>query len=141
MFSVVFRGEHGNMHVVSIERPPAGLRALDGARAQLGPQVTHIEEPLGYYKYELACSVSETQARRACSASGAFGYDFGVSVVVPRAALNTYVLVRWRPLSTSETIAACDYGIDARQLVEDWINDGAPLEWTPDGYEPDNDNQ
>jgi hypothetical protein len=38
-------------------------------------------------------------------------------------------------LSTSETIAACDYEIDAERLVEDWINAGAPREWTPDGYE------
>jgi hypothetical protein len=118
---------------VSIDKPPAGLRALDGARAQLGPQIKYIAEPLGFYRFEVRCDVSEEQARRACSVSGVFGYTFKAEVVVPPATLNQYVRVNWRPLPDNETIAACDYDIDAAQLVEDWIAAGAPLKWEPSG--------
>jgi hypothetical protein len=136
MFSVMFRGSSCCDYVVEIADAPAGLRALDGARAQLGPQIAHIAEPLGCYRFEVCCAVSEEQARRACSASGAFGYAFKAEVVVPRAALNRYVLVNWRPLPDNETLAACDYDIDAAQLVEDWLAAGAQAEWTPSGYKP-----
>jgi hypothetical protein len=136
MFKVTFITTTSFGYVVSIDNPPAGLRALDGARAQLGPQIACVSEPLGFFRYEIQCNVTESQARKACSASGAFGYAFGASVVVPREALNQYVRVNWRPLPDAANIAACDYSIDAAQLVEDWLAAGAPLEWTPDGYEP-----
>jgi hypothetical protein len=82
------------------------------------------------------CDVTEAQARKACSSSGAFGKSRQATVTVPSEALNRWASFSWRCLPGNVTIAECVPSLDYKCVVEAWLSDGAPLEWTPSGYEP-----
>jgi hypothetical protein len=137
MFIVEFCSQSLYTYIVKVA-PPDGLEALDAARDALGPQITYVKCPKsGVSRFEVVCDVTESQARQACSASGAFSKSRQATVSVPSQALNRWAQFSWRCLPGNVTIAECVPGLDYKRVVEAWLSDGAPLNWTPSGYEPD----
>jgi hypothetical protein len=131
MFVVTFRSQHIDQYVIRFSSPD-GLRALDEARATFGPEIEYVTHPfVDFCRFEVCCDVTDEQARRAFFASGAFGESRQVTITVPPEALTKYVGVEYK--LWGETAADCDYSVDARQLVEDWLAAGAPLKWEPPG--------
>jgi hypothetical protein len=125
-FSVTFVGEDRAWVVADQrERDP---RALDAARVQLGATIQDVRFYPMSSQSQLTCTLDDAQARRAGSV---FAAANAAKVVVPPVSLNRYVLIEWRPVPGSETIAVCDYILDAERLVEDWLSAGAPLTWNP----------
>jgi hypothetical protein len=133
MFSVKFTCVQANHHIICIEEPPAGLSALDAARAQLGSDIRTVAPPLGFYKYEIACSLTEEQARRA---TNQFGKQWSTCVRVLRGAFNNCVIHTWNRLQSNPTCATLDYNIDRDTIVEAWLDAGAPNLWVPPQEEP-----
>jgi hypothetical protein len=140
MFIVTFRSQHIDQYVIRFSSPD-GLRALDEARAKLGPAIEYVTHPFaGFYRFEVCCDVTDEQARRAFFASGVFGESCQETVIVPPESLTRYVGVEYK--LWGETAADCDYSLDAERLVEDWIAAGAPLKWEPPGItEAEEENQ
>jgi hypothetical protein len=130
-FSVTFVGEDGAWVVE--DRRDRDPRALDAARVQLGAAIQAVQFYPASRQSHLACTLNDTQARRA---GGVFADATDAQVVVPPAALNRYILIEWRPIPGSETIAACEYILDADRLVEDWLAAGAPVAWNPLNNKP-----
>jgi hypothetical protein len=134
MFKVTFCCISAGKHVISISNPPAGLKAIDTARAELGPDIVKVRLQGGYYEYEVMCDVTEAQARRA---PHQFGEKWGACVRVLPGALNGCVVYRWQRSPHVDTIAVMSPIIDREAIVEGWLSAGAPTEWVPpDGYEP-----
>jgi hypothetical protein len=130
MFIVTFRS-NSVAYVIDFAHPD-GLRALDNARAILGPQVDSIMRPSSHFcRFEICCDVSEAQARRAFVKSGVFGEARQAAVTVPPEALTQFVTAEWRLQPGSETRAECTPRIRCADIVEAWITAGAPLEWSP----------
>jgi hypothetical protein len=128
MFTVKFVGLNANSHVVCIQEPPAGLSALDAARAQLGSDILTVEPPLGFYKYEVTCSLTEEQARQA---PHQFSNHWGACVRVLQGAFNNCVLYAWNRLQSDSTCAMLSYDVDRDTIVEAWLEAGAPTDWVP----------
>jgi hypothetical protein len=121
---------------------PDGLRALDNARAVLGPQVDYIARQESHFcRFDVCCDVSESQARRAFAQSGAFGENRQVKVIVPAESLTRFVSAEWRLMAGSETIAECQPVIRYADIVDAWLSEGAPATWTPADSKTDNDNR
>jgi hypothetical protein len=137
MFSVEFRSDSGDGCVVRMAEPSAGLRALDAARNQLGADIVRVERRRAFEKFTAKCSLTEEQARRAYSR---FADSWDVTVVVPPHALNGYMTCSYVRAPGESTCARIDCDVDAERLIEEWLAAGAPWNWTPSGYEPD-DNQ
>jgi hypothetical protein len=136
MFSVTFRGNSPDAYIIRVS-PPDGLKALDAACATLGPQVDFVaRQAYDFCEFEICCRVSEEQARKAFFRSGAFGESRQVTVKVPPEALNRWTCGSWRLMPGSDTIAEWIPSIRYADIVDAWLADGAPLEWTPSGYEP-----
>jgi hypothetical protein len=125
-FSVTFVGEDGAWVVV--DRRDRDPRALDAARVQLGATIQAVQFCPASRQSHLTCTLNDAQARRA---GGALADATDAQVVVPPASLNRYILIEWRPIPGSETIAECDYIVDSERLVEDWLSAGAPVAWNP----------
>jgi len=128
MFRVAFHCASCCDYVINIDTPPAGLRALDAARAALGPDIARVERPLGFYQFDITCDVTEAQARRAAHL---FADSFGASVCARKGALNGCVRYRWRRHRDDASLAVLEYEIDRQAAVEDWLAAGAPSEWLP----------
>jgi hypothetical protein len=137
MFIVTFRCKEVVAYVIDFASPD-GLKALDSARAVLGPQVNYIaRQSSNFCRFEVCCDVSEPQARRAVVQSGVFGESRQATVTVPPESLTKFVQVSWGFMKGSDSIAECLPNINRTQIVEAWIEDGAPLEWTPAASTPD----
>jgi hypothetical protein len=128
MFTVKFTCTQASQHVIAITEPPAGLRALDAARTELGPEIVRVEHPLGFYRWDVVCDLSEEQARRA---SHQFGEKWGACVRALPGALNGCVIYRWKRHPHVANYAVLEYDIDYAAAVEGWLEAGAPTEWLP----------
>jgi hypothetical protein len=132
MFTVTFRAPSIDAYVIRTSAPD-GFRALDAARAQIGPQIDYVAQAAyGLCRFEICCDVTEEQARRAFFASGVFGESRTATVLVPAEALNRWVVFSWRLMPGSDTIAECIISCRHSAIVEAWLTAGAPLEWTPE---------
>jgi hypothetical protein len=125
-FSVTFVGEDGAWVVE--DRRDRDPRALDAARVQLGAAIQAVQFCPARRQSHITYPLNDTQARRA---GGVFAAATDAQVVVPPASLNRYILIEWRPIPGSETIAVCKYTVDSERLVEDWLAAGAPVAWNP----------
>jgi hypothetical protein len=134
MFIVNFRC-NSVAYVVDFSYPD-GLKALDSARVALGPQIAYITRPSSHFcRFEVCCDVTEAQARRAFVKSGVFGESRQATVTVPPESLTKFVQVSWGFMPGSDSRAECLPSINCADIVEAWLADGAPLEWTPSGTE------
>jgi hypothetical protein len=138
MFIVTFRS-NSVAYVIDFASPD-GLKALDAARSVLGPQIDYIARPASNFcRFEVCCDVTESQARRAFCTSGVFGESRQATVTVPPESLTKFVQVSWGFMPGSDSRAECTPIIACDRIVEAWINDGAPLEWSPAASTTDND--
>jgi hypothetical protein len=128
MFTVKFSCVQASKHVIEIIHPPAGLQALDAARAALGPDIVRVEHPQGFYYYDVVCDLTEAQARLA---PHQFAGHWDATVKVLPGALNGCVIYKWRRHPRIATCATLDYEIDRAAAVEGWLAAGAPSEWIP----------
>jgi hypothetical protein len=125
-FSVEFVGEKKAWVIGGMRE--RGLCALDAARAKLG---SHISDVRFYPMSDQAivtCTIDEETARRAAHVFGRFN---AAEVCVPASALNQYVVFSYRE---EKGVGVQSMDVDAERLINDWLTDGAPLDWEPPGY-------
>jgi hypothetical protein len=128
MFTVSFSTREGRRYAIEDAPRECGLRALDKARAQLGPGILSVRHDTSTCYYVVPISLTEAQARRAFSA---FENVNDAIVHVPPAALNRYVRYKYRIVERRASEAIQTLTVAEDQLVEDWLAAGAPAEWVP----------
>jgi hypothetical protein len=126
MFFVTFRCEAYASCIVEI-RPMAGLKALDAARAALGPDIARVERRQEFTQLVVKCELTEMQARKAAQ----FADSWETVVTVPPRSLNRYVVYGFVRSPAEPTCARISCDIDGNAVVEDWLRAGAPPEWEP----------
>jgi hypothetical protein len=125
-FSVEFVGEKRSWVIENTRE--RGLCALDAARAKLGSHISDVRFYPMSDQAQVVCSLNEDVARRAAHVFGRFNV---AEVCVPRGALSQYVVFSYRE---EKGVGVQSMDVDAERLINDWLTDGAPLDWEPPGY-------